>query len=212
LQRFFESPLRPLALTVAGICSAGCRERPPAEKPKPAPVVVTAPAAPSAPSSGRPVHEKPAPEPGQSPLWSTCFDKFEPQAAAHVDVVRLGMLCGPANGLTLLARASGVVDEARGPFAYQWEAERGDCFRVFAVAEAPVDDLEVEVFGPPRERLFLENQNRRWVLARENGPFCAPREGTFEAQFTTHGGHGTVAISIWRGARMLAVRGARTKL
>jgi hypothetical protein len=140
------------------------------------------------------------------------LENFEPNAAAHVDVLRLGMLCGPPNGLSLLARATGVVDEATKPFVYQWEAERGDCFRVFGVAEDSVEDLEVELFGPHRERLFLENQNRRWVVAAENGPFCAPKEGTFEAQFTTHGGHGTVAISVWRGARMLAVRGSRTKL
>src|SRR5262249_51789028 len=117
-----------------------------------------------------------------------------------------------SNGLSLLARAAGVVDEARAPFTYQWEAERGDCFRVFGVAEEPVEDLEVEVFGPHHERLFLGNQNHRWVVASEGGPFCAPHEGTFEAQFSTHGGHGTVAISVWRGARMLATRSGRTKL
>lgn len=122
------------------------------------------------------------------------------------------MLCGPSNGLALLARASGVVDEARSPFSYQWEAERGDCFRVFGVAEEPVDDLEVEVFGPRHDRLLLENQNHRWVVVGENGPFCAPRAGTFEAQFSTHGGRGTVAISVWRGAHMLAVGKSRTKL
>jgi len=122
------------------------------------------------------------------------------------------MLCGPSNGLALLGRASGVVDEARSPFAYQWEAERGDCFRIIGVAEEPVDDLEVEVFGPHHDRLFLENQNHRWVIAAENGPFCAPHAGTFEAEFSTHGGRGAVAISVWRGAHMLAVGKSRTKL
>lgn len=175
-------------------------------------MVETSAPAPSTSSAQKPARKPPPAASGQSPLWTACLENFEPNAAPHVDVLRLGMLCGPPNGLSLLARAAGVVDEARKPFVYQWEAERGDCFRVFGVAEDPVEDLEVEVFGPHRERLFLENQNRRWVVAAENGPFCAPKEGTFEAQFTTHGGHGTVAISVWRGARMLAVRGARTKL
>jgi hypothetical protein len=200
------------AILLACTLGIGCKGQPaPAEKPKPVTVVETPPIE-SAASARRTPRPPPTAVAGQSPLWTTCLEHFEPNAAPHVDVLRLGMLCGPPNGLSLLARASGQVDEARKPFTYQWEAERGDCFRVFGVAEEPVEDLEVEVFGPHRERLFLENQNRRWVVATENGPFCAPKEGTFEAQFSTHGGHGTVAISVWRGARMLAVRGARARL
>jgi hypothetical protein len=204
--------MKTLSALVLACTLVACKE-PPAPAPKPAPAAVTETPAPAeSTASARKPRTPPPAASGQSPLWTTCFDRFEPNAAAHVDVLRLGMLCGPPNGLSLLARASGVVDEARKPFTYQWEAERGDCFRVFGVAEEPVEDLEVELFGPHRERLFLENQNRRWVVAAENGPFCAPKEGTFEAQFSTHGGFGTVAISVWRGARMLAVRGARTKL
>jgi hypothetical protein len=204
--------MRRSVLLLPCVHAIACKEPAPAVKQEAAPAAETPAPPPSLATAQKPARKPPPAASGQSPLWTTCLENFEPNAAAHVDVLRLGMLCGPPNGLSLLARAVGVVDEARKPFVYQWEAERGDCFRVFGVAEEPVEDLEVELFGPHRERLFLENQNRRWVVASENGPFCAPKEGTFEAQFTTHGGHGTIAISVWRGARMLATRGARTKL
>jgi len=95
------------------------------------------------------------------------------------------------------------VDESGQGFVYRWEAERGDCFRLFAVAAAPVDDLEVELSEVHGDRLSLTNQNRRWVVVDEDRPFCSARGGRLEARFGTHGGHGELAVAIWRGARMI---------
>ncbi len=143
---------------------------------------------------------------GGDPLGVGCYDGFAPRATPRIDVMRLSLSCGPVNGLTSFARANGTVDEAEGPFVYQWAVHRHDCYRLFAVAAAPVDDLEVEIVQLRGPRVSLTNQNRRWLVVDEGGPFCALRDGEFEAHFSTHSGHGEVSVAIWRGEHMLKSR------
>lgn len=171
-----------------------------------------------APSSSPQVPSALAPAPSASEpggrLWASCYDRFEPSDTPRIDVVRLGTVCGPSNGLSLYGRMTGVVDEARAPARYQWDAEAGDCFRVFAVAAEPVSDLEVEIAWvvPHAEDVSLTNQNRRWAVVGEDRAFCATHDGTMGARFSTHGGRGAVVAAVWRGERMLPVSGKRTKL
>ena len=138
----------------------------------------------------------------RSPPLVGCYAGFLPSAVPRVDVVRLGVACGPSTGLTQLARINGVVDEANAGPTLRWDASRGDCFRLFAVAGEPVEDLEVDVKGPHGSFAALTNQNRRWLVAGEDALFCAAQKGQFEAIFSTHAGRGAVAAAVWRGAHM----------
>jgi hypothetical protein len=113
------------------------------------------------------------------------------------------MACGPVSGLTQWARVNGTVDENATPVVLRWKAEPRDCFRLFAVAGSPVDDLEVEITGPGGTHPSLTNQSVRWALVGEHGPFCTSHGGDFEARFSTHGGRGALSAAVWRGARML---------
>lgn len=126
-----------------------------------------------------------------------------PRATPRVDVLRVGLACGPATGLTRVARLNGTVDENTSQVVLRWKAELRDCFRLFAVAGAPVDDLEVQIVGPHGTQASLTNQSRRWVVVGEQGPFCAPEAGDFEARFSTHGGRAALSAAVWRGAGML---------
>lgn len=140
----------------------------------------------------------------RSPPSVACHAGFAPSDVPRVDVVRLGVACGPSTGLTQLARINGVVDEARNGPTLRWDASSGDCFRLFAVAGEPVEDLGVDVKGPHGSFSSATNQNRRWLVVGEDGFFCARREGQFEATFSTHTGRGAVAAAVWRGAHMFA--------
>lgn len=148
----------------------------------------------------------PPPSAPEGRLFVDCYAGFVPQATPRVDVQRLALACGPSTGLTPFARTTGTVDEAGSPAVFRWEAKRGDCFRLFAVASAPVDDLEVEIAESPDDHGSLTNQNRRWVVVADDRPFCSPRAGTFVARFTTHGGRGAFAAAVFRGERMLPKR------
>jgi hypothetical protein len=168
-------------------------------------------AVPSASAAAAPAPARPAPAAPQAAapegrLFVDCYAGFAPGATPRIDVQRLALSCGPSTGLTPFARAAGTVDESGAPQSFRWEAKRGDCFRLFAVASAPVDDLEVEIVQSPAEHGSLTNQNRRWVVVAEDRPFCAARAGTFVARLTTHGGRGAFAASVFRGERMLPKR------
>ena len=45
-------------------------------------------------------------------LWVSCYGGFQPSAEPHKDVARLGLLCGPSNGMRRLTDAplEGTVD------------------------------------------------------------------------------------------------------
>jgi hypothetical protein len=215
-----QSNALPVALLGALVaCSSKSRQRgeipPPAIVPWKAnstaapipPVALSGPAAapPVAPARNPEAPTSADAEPREA-LSAACYAGFRPGASPRVDVVRLGVSCGPSGGLAQLARLHGVVDEAGSPVTLRWHAERGDCFRLFAVAAEPAEDLEAEVLGPHGVRVSLTNQNRRWVVVDEKEPFCAAQEGQFEGRFTTHAGRAEVAVAVYRGARMVGKR------
>jgi len=137
-----------------------------------------------------------------------CHEGFSPSGVPRIDVLRLGMACGPISGLTEIAKTSGTLEEAGRKPTLGWDALRGDCFRLFAVATEPVEDIDVEIdfASTPKETIAHVDPSRRWAVVGEDGPLCATRTGHFEAFFTTHAGSGEIAAAVWRGARMLQRR------
>ena len=199
------------ALLVVG-CRAPARSGPALAEtlPRPPPVAA-APGAPLPTPERLPRVPSSLPPAGGSapsgPAWMACLEGYAPTASARVEATRLGLSCGPSTGLSLAGRLHGEVGEGARLSRHEWEAKAGDCFRVFAVADDPVADLEAEVRGPGGAR-FLDDQDRRWLVLGKQGPFCAERAGTFSISFGTHGGHGAVAAEVWRGEHLATVPGA----
>lgn len=136
-------------------------------------------------------------------IWASCYEHFVPSDSARIDANRLAIACGPSTGLARFERTSGTVDEARRPVVFRWEGRKRDCFRVFAAAAAPVEDLEVEIVERRGGRQTLSNRSDRWVVAPEEGPFCAAEDGFFEARFGTHAGRGEFAAFVYRAEGMV---------
>lgn len=107
------------------------------------------------------------------------------------------------SGLVELAKTSGVVDETGHGPTLRWEADRGDCFRLFAVAAEPVEDVQIDVKSKTAAVDAHVDANRRWAVVGEDGPLCVGRAGRVEASFTTHAGTGELVASVWRGQRMV---------
>jgi hypothetical protein len=137
-----------------------------------------------------------------APPAASCYEGFAPSGSPRVDVVRLGTSCGPLSGLVELAKTSGVVDETGRGATLRWDAERGDCFRLFVVAAEPVEDLRIDVKSKAAAVEVHVDVNRRWAVVGEDGPICVGRAGHVEASFTTHVGTGELVASVWRGQRM----------
>jgi len=137
-----------------------------------------------------------APEPvGGS--WVTCYGNFRPTSTPERDVTRLGLLCGPANGMKQIG--STVVGEAGDvPAEHALEARAGDCFRILAVAEPAVTDLAVEVRSPKGIPLASDHNNDRWPIVNPDGPFCLLDAGRHVVRVHARQGRGHYALQIWR--------------
>jgi hypothetical protein len=136
-------------------------------------------------------------------VWLTCSEHFTPGESARTDATRLALSCGPSTGLLRFAKTAGTLDDTKEPVLFRWEAKKRDCFRVFAAAAAPIEDLEIEIIGPHGARVALANRNERWEAAPEEGPACAERDGTFEVRFGTHAGRGDFFAWIYRAEAMV---------
>src|SRR5262245_45676390 len=66
--------------------------------------------------------------------WVTCYGNYRPTSTPERDVTRLGLLCGPANGMMLVG--STLIGEAtENGTQHPFDVRAGECFRIFAVAE-----------------------------------------------------------------------------
>ena len=103
--------------------------------------------------------------------WVTCYAHFRPTSTPERDVTRLGLLCGPENGMkqvgtTIPQRPSDT------PLEHPFEAKQGECFRLFAVAAPQVTDLAIEVRDPKGIPVASDHNNDRWPILNPDGPFC----------------------------------------
>ncbi|MEZ4224047.1 MAG: hypothetical protein R3B13_24070 [Polyangiaceae bacterium] len=157
----------------------------------------TASAAPSAPAASAPAEAgHPAPVGG---LWLACYSGFAPRTQPKLDVMRLGLLCGPQNGMTKLTdtKEADVTEGGKGR-EHAFEAQAGDCYRIFAVAEPSVEDLDIEVLSPSGRRVAFDSSDDRWPVVKPDGPFCVTEDGVHRARVQAQRGHGRYAVEIWR--------------
>lgn len=189
------------SLGVALLVATGCQSDRAAPAPAPAPVPGPSVAAssPSAPAPSIP-RDAPAPQPDGSPArvggnWLKCYASFQPRNDPKLDVMRLGLLCGPSNGMK---KAHEATAQAGASSEHRFPASAGDCFRVFAVGDSSVQDLDVEVLDPAGKRVAWDTSDDRWPIALPDGPFCALSEGEYRAVVRAQRGSGRYAIEVWR--------------
>jgi hypothetical protein len=151
---------------------------------------------PDAASKGGPDQASRAPEPVGGP-WVTCYGNYRPTSTPERDVIRLGLLCGPANGMrlegaTITGEATDAVTE------HAFDVRAGDCFRVLAVAGSSVPDLAVEVRNPKGVPVASDHNNDRWPILNPDGPFCLLDAGKHTVRVHARQGRGRYALQIWR--------------
>jgi hypothetical protein len=131
--------------------------------------------------------------------WRKCHANFQPRDQPELDVLRLGVLCGPSNGMRKVSEAkqAQVADGGAGQ-EHRWRAQAGDCYRIFAVGEPGIEDLDVEVFAPNGARVALDTSDDRWPIVNPDGPFCVFEEGDYRAVVRAQRGSGRYAVEIWR--------------
>lgn len=129
-------------------------------------------------------------------LWRSCADGFSPSGDARKDVERLGLLCGPANGMKVDGEA--LTGEASERVAtHPLPVLDGACYRVFAVASAGVEGLDLTVRSLRGSRLAGAEGGRVLMVDAER-PFCTFANETLTLEVRARGGKGRYAVRIYQ--------------
>jgi hypothetical protein len=115
------------------------------------------------------------------------------------DVTRLSLLCGPENGMRRLSKKplEGTVTEGGPPVTDSFEARRGECYRVFAVAEPGVADLDVVVRSSRGAAIAADHGEDAWPIVQPDRPFCPLEDDRYAVEVTAHRGAGRFAAEVW---------------
>ncbi|MEP7124169.1 MAG: hypothetical protein ABJE95_24795 [Byssovorax sp.] len=131
--------------------------------------------------------------------WVRCYGSFHPAGDPVKDVTRLALLCGPENGMRRLSKApfEGAVAEGTPGISTTFEARRGECYRVFAVADAGVTDLDVIVRSSRGAPIAADHGEDAWPIVQPDRPFCPLEKDVYTLEIAAHHGHGRFAAEVW---------------
>lgn len=131
--------------------------------------------------------------------WVRCYGSFHPAGDPVKDVTRLALLCGPENGMRRLSKApiEGAVSEGAPGATSTFEARRGECYRVFAVAEASVSDLDVTVHSSRGAPVAADHGEDTWPIVQPDRPFCPLENDRYTLEIAAHRGRGRFAAEVW---------------
>ncbi len=139
-------------------------------------------------------------------LWVSCYGRFRPSGEPLKDVTRLGLMCGPVNGMT--QQGDTVQGDIKGGagrpgqpgpaiVASQFRARAGGCYRIFAVAAPSIRDLDVTVRSSRGSRLTSDQTEDGWPIVDPERPFCSFDDDTFRIEVASGGGSGRFALQVW---------------
>jgi hypothetical protein len=145
--------------------------------------------------------------------WVRCYGSFHPAGDPVKDVTRLSLLCGPENGMRRLSKTpfEGTVAEGAPGITTTFEAKRGECYRVFAVADASVGDLDVTVHSSRGAPVAADHGEDAWPIVQPDRPFCPLEKDVYTLEIAAHRGHGRFAAEVWVLRTVKAGSPARTR-
>jgi hypothetical protein len=210
--------VRPLALALPlALLALGCERRahpwdqsrdagapsastlvppPPLRQADPAPGADAGDAADAAPAE---VPDSPTPPVRVGGPWVRCYGGFHPAGDPLKDVTRLSVLCGPENGMKRLSRVTlqGAVREGGPAVTETFEARRGECYRIFAVAEPTVLDLDVVIRSSRGSAVAADHGEDAWPIVQPDRPLCPLENDRYTVEVTAKRGGGRFASEVW---------------
>jgi hypothetical protein len=141
--------------------------------------------------------------------WVRCYGNYKLSGDPLTDVTRLGMLCGPENGMRRVSDPiQGAIEAGKTVHTSTFDVLSGECYRVFATAEATVTDLDVDVVTRHGARVASDHGEDGWSIVQPDRPFCPLSDDTYTLEVKARLGRGRFAAEIWR-LRTPPARGGR---
>jgi hypothetical protein len=131
--------------------------------------------------------------------WVSCYGHFRVSGDPVKDVTRLAILCGPENGMRRLSKKplEGSVAEGGAAVTDTFEARRGECYRIFAVAEPSVADLDVTVRSSRGAAIAADHGEDGWPIVQPDRPFCPLEDDRYSVEISARRGRGRFAAEVW---------------
>lgn len=131
--------------------------------------------------------------------WVRCYEGLTLSGDPLKDVTRLGLVCGPSNGLRRKTRQAivGILAVGEPPVAQQLRVARGACYRVLAVADAGIGELDVTVRSSRDVAVAADHASGRVAIAQPDRPFCTFADDLFSVDFAARRGSGRFAAEVW---------------
>jgi hypothetical protein len=170
----------PLAALTLASCGPSATERPPAA---------------TAPASSEGTASADAPK----PPWEACYSTFGPTGDAEGDLARLVRDCGATGGMRPVTTVRVGTQSDRDPVdRYTFEVPApGKCYRVYAAADAAVQDLDLLLRGPTGAAVIADVTHDSWPVLPPRGPVCFPEAGLYMLEVSVYRGAGRYALQVW---------------
>jgi hypothetical protein len=131
--------------------------------------------------------------------WVRCYGNYRRSGDPLKDVTRLGLLCGPENGMRRMGETvQGTAHSGKAGHTSPFSVLSGECFRVFVAAEPTIEDLDVEVLSRHGARIASDHGDNGWAIVQPDRPFCALEDDTYTVEVKARRGQGRFAAEIWR--------------
>lgn len=131
--------------------------------------------------------------------WVKCAEGLGLSGDPLKDVTRIGVLCGPSNGMRRKTGQAivGVIGEHEPPVVTSLRLSRGACYRVFAVADAQVAELDVTVRSSHDVAVARDHAMGRLAVVQADRPFCTFADDLFTLEVAARRGSGRFAAEVW---------------
>jgi hypothetical protein len=153
-------------------------------------------------ASGGTTHDT-GPPPSLLPIswnnWTECYVGYAAGSNPLLDAFRLGLLCGPSNGLSLVTENHIIAAvELSHQKDMSWDVSRDDCWRWIVVAGPKTEQIAVTLQEPNGTKVAYLTPQVRYRVVPPRGPWCTPRAGKVGIRVTTWPAGGEVAYQAWR--------------
>lgn len=131
--------------------------------------------------------------------WSACLERIGPSDEPAAAVAKLGRVCGrPAAQRALSPVREAEQTEEEAVERYTFRAEHpGACFRVYAVGDAGVNEMAVEVVNPGGDVIAASKALGRVAAAPHDAPLCIEEPAVYTVEVAVTRGRGRYALQVW---------------
>ena len=139
---------------------------------------------------------EPPPEGGQ---WQECYGAFTPSGNPTGDLDRLTRSCGPTGGMHAVTPVRlGRQGEKDPVDRYTFYVPRaGSCYRVYAVGDRSVKDLDLLLRGPDGADVVADVTHDAFPVLPPKSPICFDVPGLYMLEVSVFSGSGQYALQVW---------------